>query len=471
ASLTALQSLDADPRSDIVVGSYLADANGTDSGSASVFNQDCVWLFDLLDPDGQPNDHFGIDVAGMDDVNGDFTPDIAVSAWLDDVDGVVDAGSVLVFSGIDGSLLWKSSDSLAAMSDQFGTSIAKIGDLDGDLIGELAVGVPGADTSNGVDAGRVVILSGLDGSVLWRLEDPQGMPGDQFGSFVGDAGDFNLDGDTNIAVGAPFSDEQAADGGLILVLSATDGTVLHRFTDSQGGSGDLFGCALDVGFDQSGDGRPDLIGSACQASTSAGANVGRAIVFSGFDGTEIDRREDPNGAQFDRMGEVLSMPIGVLGGSASADPSQVAGAGKVVVLSVGTDCDSDGFIAAEGDCDDTNALTAPGFPERCDDVDNDCDGEIDEDLQSFPEVCNGIDDNCNGQVDEFPPTSCSVGGGIACGGVNQCSGEFFVCAPFSEIGETVSMPDRTTLAWIGPFGGGTSYNVYRSDSQPWNGLM
>ncbi|NOY28270.1 MAG: hypothetical protein GXP62_20615, partial [Oligoflexia bacterium] len=103
-----------------------------------------------------------------------------------------------------------------------------------------------------------------------------------------------------------------------------------------------------------------------------------------------------------------------------------------------------GMVADATDCDDGDAETWPGAPERCDKIDNNCDGTIDEDVQDVwyadtdgdgegdpdstisacnpdvgfvgnstdcddtnptvnahgVEICNGIDDDCNGEIDE-----------------------------------------------------------------------
>ncbi len=89
------------------------------------------------------------------------------------------------------------------------------------------------------------------------------------------------------------------------------------------------------------------------------------------------------------------------------------------------DGDGDGFLPWQGDCDDSDPLTYPGAPERCDGQDNDCNGYADADplLEadsdgdgSFTcedcddndganrpggtEACDGGDNDCDGQVDE-----------------------------------------------------------------------
>lgn len=104
-------------------------------------------------------DLFGSSAASLGDLDGDDVTDIAVGARGDD-DGSSDAGAVYVLflnsNGTVGSSV-KISRSQGNFTgyleafDRFGTSVASVGDLDGDGIGDLAVG---ADGDNDGRAGR-----------------------------------------------------------------------------------------------------------------------------------------------------------------------------------------------------------------------------------------------------------------------------------------------------------------------------
>ena len=94
-------------------------------------------------------DGFGFSVAFLGDLDGDDVGDLAVGAIQDD-DGGVSRGAVWVlFLNTDGTVKshQKISDTQGGFtgildnSDQFGISAASLGDLDGDGVGDLAVGV------------------------------------------------------------------------------------------------------------------------------------------------------------------------------------------------------------------------------------------------------------------------------------------------------------------------------------------
>jgi hypothetical protein len=63
-----------------------------------------------------------------------------------------------------------------------------------------------------------------------------------------------------------------------------------------------------------------------------------------------------------------------------------------------------GIAASRADCDDTDASTFPGGPERCDARDNDCDGRVDESCSDVPPpVDAGVPVDSGAPVDSGPP--------------------------------------------------------------------
>jgi hypothetical protein len=152
------------------------------------------------------------------DFNGDGYGDVAVSAGLEDLDAIEDAGGVNVMYGspaglsTEGSQFW-SQDSpglldRAEKDDEFGRSSTS-GDFDGDGFSDLAVGVPYEGTGRLREVGAVNVMYGSptgltsDGNQLWTQNDPgildQSENGDHWGLPIG-AGDFNGDGFDDLTV-------------------------------------------------------------------------------------------------------------------------------------------------------------------------------------------------------------------------------------------------------------------------------
>jgi len=112
--------------------------------------------------------------------------------------------------------------------DRFGTSVAPLGDLDGDSVPDLAVGVRFDDdgnSSNG-DANRgaiQILYLNADGTVASqeKISDTAGGFGgtlddrDYFGEDVAKIGDLNGDSVPELAVGTPRDDDGASDAGAL----------------------------------------------------------------------------------------------------------------------------------------------------------------------------------------------------------------------------------------------------------------
>jgi hypothetical protein len=172
-------------------------------------------------------DAFGRSIANIGDLNGDGVADLAVGAPFDDEAGV-DAGAVYILHMLaDGTIgeVRKITDGTGGVdlqlvgADEFGFALAPCRDFNGDGIGDLLVGAPGAK------AAFIVWLSATGAPMLdaWRI-DAQG-PSDQsnrFGASVVEAIGGEIKGNdwnpptwdpattTRILIGSPAEQDHSA---------------------------------------------------------------------------------------------------------------------------------------------------------------------------------------------------------------------------------------------------------------------
>ncbi|MFO0985540.1 MAG: integrin alpha, partial [Planctomycetota bacterium] len=123
------------------------------------------------------------------------------------------SGRVSVYSGKDASVLYTFAGS--GPGDQLGFSVSGASDVNGDGRYDFLFGAPGAP--NGAGHGRVRVVSGLDGSVLYALE---GRPtASLFGFAVAGTGELNRDHHADFAIGVPGADTLGQDAGDTVLFS------------------------------------------------------------------------------------------------------------------------------------------------------------------------------------------------------------------------------------------------------------
>jgi hypothetical protein len=253
-------------------------------------------------------DELGAGLALIGDLDGDSIPELAVGARLDD-DGAADHGAVwILFMNKDATVRKEQKISFKeggftgqlAEGGQFGSAIARMGDLDGDTIPDIAVSEPMASVG-GLRNGRIWILYlNRDGTVKSEVaisNTEGGFTGKlgtdyQFGRDLVSLGD--LDGDTlpEIAVGAPMQDRVGPGAVWILFLNR-EGTVKREQKIGEGVGGftgslavaDFFGVSLDLLGDLDGDGVPDLVVGAMGDNDAGTENGAVYILFLNRDGT------------------------------------------------------------------------------------------------------------------------------------------------------------------------------------------
>ncbi len=242
-------------------------------------NSEAQELAYLLGDEATSSDDFGYSVANVDDINFDGHPDILVGAPFDDVNGAA-SGSVYIYSGKTGALLWTASGEFPG--DLFGRSVDGIGDLNGDGASEIIVGAPlydnnGAGVSGG---GKVYVLAPAQDATLFSLWSNS--LNTQVGSVVRGLGDITGDGISDFALGAPsFDNGGLIDCGAVFAFSGSDLSNLWvRFGDE---FGENLGYSLDTLHESNAVQSRILIGS--PRFDAGGSDRGRILILNGLGST------------------------------------------------------------------------------------------------------------------------------------------------------------------------------------------
>jgi hypothetical protein len=185
-SVSGAGDVNNDGFADMIVG---APYSNDDSGSAQVFSGIDGSLLYTFNTDSSYGGLGGA-VSSAGDVNNDGFADMIVGApYSNDY-----SGSAQVFSGIDGSLLYTFNGD--SVSEQFGTSVSGADDVNNDGFADVIVGTPYDDDYSG----SARVFSGIDGSVIYTVYGYGAS--DNLGSSVSALGDIDNDGYADILVGA-----------------------------------------------------------------------------------------------------------------------------------------------------------------------------------------------------------------------------------------------------------------------------
>jgi hypothetical protein len=352
---------DQDGRADLAIGAALGDGPGNirqDAGDVYIFygRSRAAWLGitsvtqrDVVVYGADPFDNSGISLA-VGDVDGDGAADLLIGGSNMDgpanlrnaaggvnllwggprpEGGAVDLGSVVLIDG-------------AAAGDLAGRALA-CGDLDGDFLDDLVIGVPNNAGPGGAraQAGEVAVIWGRSKLAMGSYKDLAtsadilvygAEAGDNAGTGVAVA-DYDGDNFGDLLIGEPLGDAvgnaKVNAGETYLIYGKVRGS-WPAVTDLLAGiagigkgwvgaeAGDLLGNWV-VGGDIDGDGRDDLVLAATQADGVANGRLSAGemyLYFGGLRGASIDQNNNAEtvhdiriiGAwSGDRAGSIMAM--------------------------------------------------------------------------------------------------------------------------------------------------------------------
>lgn len=270
AAVASAGDTNGDGFADVVVGAPLHSQGPIHEGAIYVFFGSPSGL--ELNPyrfirSGVQGVQFGASVGSAGDVNGDGFSDVVVGAPDFPTKAAGDAaGKVSVFhgspTGIGPTNNWTRTGDQEA--ERFGASVGSAGDVNGDGYSDLIVGAPGWTYMAEDEGGAFLYLGSAAGLELissWHARGDQISA--RLGTSVGNAGDVNGDGYSDVIVGAPDRENVGSQSGEGMAFVYHGSPTYPSTTPDWEGDGDQvdsrYGASVAGAGDVNGDGYSDVI--------------------------------------------------------------------------------------------------------------------------------------------------------------------------------------------------------------------
>ncbi|MCY3002650.1 MAG: FG-GAP-like repeat-containing protein [Planctomycetota bacterium] len=228
-------------------------------------------------PPTSPGDQFGFSLANVGDLNLDGHADFVVGEPGFDGGGMTDTGAVRLLLGTSLAVLPERHWIYAG--GRFGTAVAAASDMTGDGRREVAVGAPAGSVSFLVVLKAEALLYG--GAATPTVSHTQIAAGGELGTSLASGFDFNGDGFEELIIGAPGTAVGSATGSGAIYIQSIDpnNSVFRPYQTSL--PGERLGQSVSFGQDFDGDGAPDIVVGAPNSLDIYGHQVGRIVVLSG----------------------------------------------------------------------------------------------------------------------------------------------------------------------------------------------
>lgn len=289
SSVAGLGDVNGDGYMDFAVGAELQDGSLTDEG--------VVWIFfggstvssqqtGLLFG-GQGSAYLGTSVAGIGDVNGDGYADVAAGAPGVDF-GPTNAGRMDIYFGAAGASFNQVVDLSmygTAANDRLGSSIAGVGDVNADGFADVLTGAATASLPEANEGVALLYLGGASMNTGIDVTYQINQANADFGRSVGGGGDLNGDGYSDILIGAPlYDDGQTDEGGAFVYFGGATPNNVSDLTITSNQAAAQLGARVASVGDADGDGYADFSVSAPLLDAGATVDSGRAWIFRGRPG-------------------------------------------------------------------------------------------------------------------------------------------------------------------------------------------